>query len=132
MIKALNEIEVITLFVEDLPSTKAFYQDVFGLETVYRDDVSAVVKLRNLMLNLLQVSEADALVEPAAVAGSGVGSRLLLTVKVEDADAVCEELRQHGVVLLNGPVDRPWGRRTAAFADPAGNVWEVAQDLPGS
>ena len=132
MIKALNEIEVITLFVEDLPSTKAFYQDVFGLETVYQDDVSAVVKLRNLMLNLLQVSEADALVEPAAVAGSGVGSRLLLTVKVEDADAVCEELRQHGVVLLNGPVDRPWGRRTAAFADPAGNVWEVAQDLPGS
>ena len=36
----------------------------------------------------------------------------------------------HGVTLLNGPVDRPWGRRTAAFADPSGNVWEVAQILP--
>jgi predicted enzyme related to lactoylglutathione lyase len=30
MIKAINEIGVITLFVEDLPRAKAFYQDVFG------------------------------------------------------------------------------------------------------
>jgi catechol 2,3-dioxygenase-like lactoylglutathione lyase family enzyme len=42
---------------------------------------------------------------------------------------VCAELLAHGVKLLNGPIDRPWGRRTAAFADPAGNTWEVAQPL---
>jgi catechol 2,3-dioxygenase-like lactoylglutathione lyase family enzyme len=131
VIKALSEIEVVTLFVEDLRSAKAFYQDVFGLEIVFQDDVSAVVRLRNLMINLLQISEAHGLVEPAAVAGPKVGSRLLLTIKVDDVDAVCAELARHGVNLLNGPVDRPWGRRTAAFADPAGNVWEVAQELPG-
>jgi uncharacterized glyoxalase superfamily protein PhnB len=34
--------------------------------------------------------------------------------------------------LLNGPIDRPWGRRTAAFADPAGHLWEVAQELAGN
>jgi lactoylglutathione lyase len=132
MIKALSEIEVITLFVEDLPAARAFYQDVFGLDVVYQDDVSAVVKLGALMINLLQAAEADELVEPAAVAGSGLGSRVLFTVKVDDTNAVCAELKQHGVELLNGPVDRPWGRRTAAFADPAGNVWEIAQDLPGA
>jgi catechol 2,3-dioxygenase-like lactoylglutathione lyase family enzyme len=131
MIKALSEIEVITLFVEDLPAAKAFYQDVFGLEVVYQDDVSAVLKLGTLMINLLQAGEAGELVTPAAVASSGLGSRVLLTIKVDDANAVCAELKQHGVTLLNGPVDRPWGRRTAAFADPAGNVWEIAQDLPG-
>ena len=132
MIKALNEIEVITLFVEDLPAAKAFYQDVFGLDVVYQDDVSAVVKLGTLMINLLHAAEADELVEPAAVASSGLGSRVLLTIKVDDTNTVCAELKQHGVTLLNGPVDRPWGRRTAAFADPAGNVWEIAQDLPGA
>jgi uncharacterized glyoxalase superfamily protein PhnB len=84
------------------------------------------------MINLLQVSEAHELIEPAAVAGPEVGSRLLLTIKVADANAVCAELERHGVKLLNGPVDRPWGRRTAAFADPAGNVWEIAQELPGA
>jgi catechol 2,3-dioxygenase-like lactoylglutathione lyase family enzyme len=107
VIKTLSEIEVITLFVENLKSAKAFYQDVFGLEVVFQDDVSAVVKLKNLMINLLQVSEAHELIEPAAVAGPGVGSRLLLTIKVEDANAVCAELERHGVKLLNGPVDRP-------------------------
>lgn len=130
MIKTLDELEVITLFVEDLELASKFYQDIFGLEVVYKDDVSMVVKLRNLMINLLQISEAPQLVAPMPVAGSGMGSRLLLTIKVEDVDAVCDELEQHGVALLNGPIDRPWGRRTAAFADPAGNVWEVAQELP--
>jgi uncharacterized glyoxalase superfamily protein PhnB len=33
------------------------------------------------------------------------------------------------VVLLNGPVDRPWGVRTASFTDPAGHIWRIAQDL---
>jgi len=130
VIQGLNRIEVITLFVEDLPRAKAFYQDVFGLKVVYEDRVSAVAKLENLMVNLLQISESKKLVDPTSVASRAAGTRLLLTIAVEDANAVCAELRRHGVELLNGPVDRPWGRRTAAFADPAGNVWEIAQDLP--
>jgi lactoylglutathione lyase len=129
MIKSLNSLEVITLFVEDLASAKAFYTDIFGLKIVYQDDVSAVVKLQNLMINLLQISEAQDMMKPAPVAGAGLGSRLLMTIKVENTDTVCAELKQHGVTLLNGPIDRPWGRRTASFADPAGNVWEIAQDL---
>jgi lactoylglutathione lyase len=129
MIKSLNALEVITLFVEDLASAKAFYNDIFGLETIYQDDVSAVVKLQSLMINLLQISEAGDMMKPASVAGAGSGARPLMTIKVEDATAVCAELKQHSVALLNGPIDRPWGRRTASFADPAGNVWEIAQDL---
>ena len=31
--------------------------------------------------------------------------------------------------LLNGPVNRPWGVRTASFADPGGHIWEIAQEL---
>jgi catechol 2,3-dioxygenase-like lactoylglutathione lyase family enzyme len=130
VIKALSEIEVITLYVEDLQSSKAFYQDVFGLEIIYQDDVSAVAKLNNLLVNLLQVSEAHGLIEPAVVAPAAGGSRALYTIKVQDADAIAAELEQHGVKLINGPIDRPWGRRTAAFADPAGNVWEIAQEIP--
>jgi lactoylglutathione lyase len=129
MIKALNELEVVTLFVEDLASTGHFYTDVFGLEVVYQDDVSMVVKLEHLMLNLLHRERAPQLVEPSTVATSTAGVRALFTIRVADVDAVCADLTRHGVQLLNGPIDRPWGRRTAAFADPAGNVWEVAQLL---
>jgi lactoylglutathione lyase len=132
MIKALDAIEVMTLFVEDLEKSKAFYSDVFGLVTVYQDANCAVLKIGAVMINVLKISEAGKLVEPIAVAGAGQGARLLLTIKVANVDAVCQELKRHGVSLLNGPMDRPWGRRTAAFADPAGNVWEVAQDLPAT
>lgn len=132
MIKALSEIEVITLFVEDLSATKTFYTEVFGLEVIYQDDESAVVRLNNLMINLLEVSEAHGLIAPATVAGAGTGARALLTINVKDANAVAAELEQHGVKLINGPVDQPWGRRTAAFADPAGNVWEIAQEISQS
>jgi catechol 2,3-dioxygenase-like lactoylglutathione lyase family enzyme len=129
VIKGLNKVEVITIFVEDLAGTRAFYENVFGLEVVYADEASAVVRLDNMMINILRVDSADTLVEPRAVAGAEAGARLLLTIAVEDANAVCEQLKQHGVTILNGPVDRPWGRRTVAFADPAGNIWEAAQIL---
>jgi lactoylglutathione lyase len=35
--------------------------------------------------------------------------------------------RLSGVQLLNGPIDRPWGVRTASFKDPAGHIWEIAK-----
>ena len=122
-----NQIEVITLFVQDIAAAKAFYRAIFAPEIVYEDAVSAVLGLSGTMVNLLASSEAPALVAPTQVGGAGEGPRMMLTVRVQDVDGVCEALRQRGVPLLNGPVDRPWGRRTAAFADPAGHVWEVAQ-----
>ncbi|HEY0475774.1 MAG TPA: VOC family protein [Kribbella sp.] len=59
--------------------------------------------------------------------GLDAGRRFQLTIPVDDVDAVCAELTSRGVKLLNGPMDRPWGIRTAAFADPAGHVWEIAK-----
>jgi uncharacterized glyoxalase superfamily protein PhnB len=50
-----------------------------------------------------------------------------LTLTVEDVDATCAELASRGVELLNGPIDRPWGIRTASFADPSGHIWEIAR-----
>jgi catechol 2,3-dioxygenase-like lactoylglutathione lyase family enzyme len=132
MIQGLDNVEVITWFVEDLPAARAFYRDIFGLSVVFEDDVSTVFKLKNVMINLLHVSEAHALMEPVPVAARDAGARCLLTIAVQDVNTICEELRRHGVELLIGPIDRPWGRRTAAFADPAGNVWEIAQPLERS
>ncbi|MFF0951679.1 VOC family protein [Rhizobium leguminosarum] len=125
----LDRIEVVTLFVDDIDAAKAFYQKVFAPEVVYQDAVSAVLKFSGAMINLLDAVQAPQLVQPVAVSAPGSGARVLLTIKADDVDAVCVELRKLGVTLLNGPIDRPWGRRTAAFADPSGHVWEVAQEL---
>jgi len=127
MIQSLNNVEVITLFVDGVRRVRGFYEEVFGLKVVFEDEGSAVYRIQGLMLNLREASKAHTLVEPTKVADRGAGPRFMFTVAVDDVDSVCAELRAHGVALLNGPNDRPWGRRTAAFADPAGNVWEVAQ-----
>ncbi len=79
------------------------------------------------MINLLKISAADELIAPSTIASSEAGSRNVFTIQVEDVDARCEQLTAHGVALLNGPMDRPWGIRTASFMDPAGHIWEIAR-----
>ena len=120
-------ITAITLFVEDLEASRRFYQAVFGLPITYEDDNSAVFTFGQTMINLLKISEAPQLIGPAKVAGPEAGSRMQFTLTVDDVDAMCAELTSRGVELLNGPMDRSWGIRTAAFRDPAGHIWEIAK-----
>jgi catechol 2,3-dioxygenase-like lactoylglutathione lyase family enzyme len=119
-------ITAITLFVEDLVGAKEFYGRAFGLPLHYEDDVSAVFEFGPTLINLLSITEAQPLIDPALVGGRGAGARMQLTLTVDDVDSTAAALRSRGIELLNGPLDRPWGIRTAAFADPAGNIWEIA------
>jgi catechol 2,3-dioxygenase-like lactoylglutathione lyase family enzyme len=117
----------ITLFTENLEETKEFYQKVFGLPIDFEDPNSAVFKFGDVLVNLLRITEANTLIRPAKVADRESGSRFVFTISVDDVDTMCAELVSRGVELLNGPMDRPWGIRTASFMDPAGNIWEIAK-----
>src|SRR4051812_4443608 len=117
----------ITLFVEDLALAKQFYQKVFGLPVDYADANSTVFKFGNTLINLLEITAAGELIEPAIIAPREAGSRVVFTIMVDDVDALCAELSARGVELLNGPMDRPWGIRTASFVDPGGHIWEIAK-----
>jgi uncharacterized glyoxalase superfamily protein PhnB len=48
-------------------------------------------------------------------------------IDIDNVDATCAELARRGVQLLDGPMDRPWGIRTASFMDPGGHIWEIAK-----
>jgi catechol 2,3-dioxygenase-like lactoylglutathione lyase family enzyme len=122
-----SKISAITLFVEDLTAAKQFYQEVFELPVHYEDDVSAVFTFDSTLVNLLAATEASELIDPAVVGGPEAGTRMQFTIPVEDVDATCARLVARGVELLNGPMDRPWGVRTASFRDPAGHIWEIAR-----
>ncbi len=119
----------ITLFVDDPQRSKSFYERVFDVPLAFEDDNSAAFAFENMIVNLLAVAAAGELVDPAPVGRGDAGARAQLTVWVDDADVAVAELRARGVELLNGPIDRPWGMRTAAFADPDGHVWELAQAI---
>ena len=122
-----KSIGAITLFVEDLVASKRFYERTFGLPVAFEDKNSVVFKMGGTLINLLKIESADELVAPAQVARRDAGSRHVFSIEVDDVDAMCTELVARGVTLLNGPVDRPWGIRTASFQDPAGHIWEIGK-----
>jgi lactoylglutathione lyase len=124
-----KDIGAVTLFVDDLGASKQFYQNTFDLPVYYEDEHSAVFQFGSVLINLLDVAQADTLIAPSPVGTSGAGARSQFTIHVSDVDAVCATLTERGVTLLNGPMNRPWGIRTAAFADPSGHIWEIAQEL---
>ena len=119
-------ISAITLFVDDVALAKAFYLKVFVVPVVFEDAQSAVFKIGGTLVNLLATDAARELIAPAQVGRREAGARAQLTITVDDVDAMCAELVRRGVTLLNGPMDRPWGIRTASFADPGGHIWEIA------
>ena len=125
----LDSVGAITLFIEDLQRAKSFYEQAFDVEPVYEDENAVAFQFENMVVNLLVTREAHDLIGPAVVAEREAGARFQLTIWVDDTNAVCEELARRGVELLNGPIDRRWGLRTAAFADPDGHIWEVAAKI---
>ena len=88
-----------------------------------------VFQFGDTLNNLLVSSERPELITPGKVASQHFGSRFEFTFGVRNVDSVREEVARRGVTLLNGPLDRPWGMRTASFVDPGGHIWEIAHDL---
>lgn len=123
-----KEIFAITLFVEDLATVKQYYSEVFGLPVVFEDPDSAIFKFGSTMISLLKTDAVNELIEPAKMASRDAGHRFVITIQVEDVDAMCAQLTARGVQLLNGPMDRPWGMRTASFIDAGGYIWEIAKN----
>jgi lactoylglutathione lyase len=122
-----KSIFAVTLVVENLAEAKAFYQKVFDLPVDYEDQNSAVFNFGSTLINLLQSNAAPELFAPAPIAPRQAGARQVFTIHVDDVDAMCAQLARRGVTLLNGPMDRPWGIRTASFQDPGGHIWEIAK-----
>jgi PhnB protein len=59
---------------------------------------------------------------PKAFGGSGV----IVSVYVDDVDAVFERALAEGARELRPPTDEFYGDRTASFEDPYGHRWSIA------
>ena len=122
-------IAAVTLVVPDKDEARRFYVGVLGLETVFEDDVSVVLRFGTTLINLLARPAAFELFAPDAPGEEGAGPRTLLTVEVDSVDDEAARLVERGVTLLNGPMDRPWGIRTVSFVAPGGHAWELGAPI---
>jgi catechol 2,3-dioxygenase-like lactoylglutathione lyase family enzyme len=127
----IHKVEAIVLFVQDLAGCTAFYRDTFTLPYQGSDAQSASFLLQDgLYLILLSPQGSTGLL---ATDGTTLklegGPRGLLAVSVADVDGAYKDLRAKGVTFVRTPTDQPWGLRTAHFADPEGNLWEINQPM---
>ncbi len=126
----IRKIVATVLFVRDLAKCTAFYRDTLGLQMEESDSVGATFHIEDLYFLLLEISAAADLInaKPDALKIEG-GPRMLLAAGVENVDATYEAFKARGVTFLRPPTDQPWGLRTAHFADPEGNIWEINQPV---
>jgi lactoylglutathione lyase len=125
-----HRVEAAVLFVRDLARCTTFYRDTLGLQVQDSDANSTGFHMENQYFLLLEVSTAARMIsEEALDLKIEGGPRGFLAAGVDDVDATYEEFKAKGVTLLRPPTDQPWGLRTAYFADPEGNVWEINHSI---
>ena len=124
------KISLITLGVHDMGRAVRFYRDGLGfpMHNFKDEDDFAMFRLEGTWLALFPL---DALAEDAqAGAAPGAGFRGVTLARNEPSpeavDAAFAEAVGAGATSLKKPEKAFWGGYSGDFADPDGNVWEVA------
>ena len=123
----------VRLLVTEYEACFFFYRDTLGFSVGYgsENEDYASFNTQNVMLALfkrpLMAEVAGTIDLPVEVESQG---RVVLHFQVDSVDQTVEQLRAKGVVIVQGPTDRPaWGSRTAHFRDPDGTLIEISQGL---
>jgi uncharacterized protein len=123
-----QRLSLITLGVSDLARARAFYE-ALGWSTNAGPDDDVVFFQANCMVVALW--GRDQLAEDSAVEDNGGWGGITLaynTRSPEEVDAVIEEARRAGGVIVREPAETFWGGYSAIFCDPEGHPWEVAHN----
>lgn len=122
---SMPRIDYVIWYVESLSRSTTFYRDVIGLEVRIEGDGYVEFAMDNTKFSLVDRANLPDLI--GMNTGSAPSGEIAFVV--EDVDAEAARLREAGVAILTGPVDRPWRERTLHIADPDGNIVEFAQKL---
>jgi uncharacterized protein len=124
-------ITVITLGAHDLPALRDFYASL-GWELAVPGDEFCGFATRGAMLTIFPRAElAKDGHTTEAPRNEGIAMSIAINVdEREQVDDAIEGIRAAGGTILKEPEDAFWGGRSAYWADPENNVWEVAWAPP--
>jgi len=110
--------DFITLHVRDLEASRHFYADVIGLK------LSPEVRPNAVAFATQPISFAIRKAQVDLEAVSRLGYGVILWFRSPDAAALCQQLKERGVPIVQELADSPFGK-TFAFRDPDGYVITV-------
>jgi predicted enzyme related to lactoylglutathione lyase len=124
------EINLITIWTDDVEKMKDFYSRVIGFETI--NDLGDYVEFRSsgVRFAICKRSVMVGFSQEYLKKPSGQGFELAFPCQTpEDVDLSYESIVKLGAVPVHEPQDMPWNQRTALFADPEGNIHELFAEL---
>ncbi len=124
-----QRVSLLTIGAINLPVLRSFYQSLGWEETEISSDTYAVFKTAGVLLSLFPIEELarDAGIELTKSPETFRPVTFAINVDhPEQVDSTIEKIREAGGKILRDPSDAFWGGRTAYFADPENNLWEVA------
>jgi PhnB protein len=116
------------LVVRDGAAAIDFYTSALGAKELHRFAdpsgriIDAELQIGDDVFSLTE-EQADVNVSPATLGGSP----MLLTLTVDDADAVGAAMEQAGAEVVFPIDDQFYGRREGRLRDPSGHLWIVGQ-----
>jgi catechol 2,3-dioxygenase-like lactoylglutathione lyase family enzyme len=131
--KVPARLNILTLGVRDLPKVRAFYE-ALGWQSHSEGDEFARMQTGGATLALfsLDLLAGEANMQTSESTGRFPGFTCAVLVEQEAmVDEAIRVVREAGGRVLAEPVAREWGGRSGYFADPEGNVWELAW-MPGA
>ncbi|WP_326617571.1 VOC family protein [Streptomyces decoyicus] len=108
----------------DLGRLKAFYGGLVGAEEFTRVPEEGPVFFIGLRIDGSELG----LVADESVP-TGTPTRILLSIAVEDVDALLDRVAPLGGKVLGPADDMPWGQRVAHVQDPDGNAVNLTQPV---
>ncbi len=121
-------ISIITLSVNDLPRSVAFYREGLGL-TLFDENTESIAFFRNRG-TWLALYPREALAADVGISAEGSGfSGVTLAHNLrsrEEVDALLDVAVSAGATLVKPAQDTFWGGYSGYFSDPDGYLWEIA------
>ena len=109
----------ICLVSSDVPRLRLFYEQAFQVRAA-GDDYPAILEIQGAQLTIFPSRGMEDMA-PGSMQDAGTGS-VILEFAMDDVDLMAERLIELGAPQVKPPQTYPWGRRSAWFRDPDGNI----------